>query len=239
MSNKTTRRAAASLGGQVMEPPITREAASEYLKADISAEAWSEVCRAFAQYSFTLDNLATSRASKSKDPQKASWHQRQTDTIKALEAALDRLKATRKHDEFLREASENYALATFGRSFGSKESADRMLSDAYKNILHALVIIERAESMDMDVPTEANARATLVRDIADALAQNGIEARASTGWAPGEVTDRAFILSDLTPFEQFLDALGIGEEMTVKSFSEFVRSAISSKTRKRGEVSPL
>lgn len=234
MSTKTTRRAARSLGCMVMQPPITREAAGEYVKAEISDEAWGAICRAFAQYGYALAALKASRASKSKDPQKASWHERQQNTVKALEAALDRLQATRKHGEFLREASENYTLATFGHSHGNDMSADRMLREAYRLTLDALVIIERAQPQIIEVPTEANARTTLVRGIADALAKDGIKARASTGRNLEAVTDRDAILSDLTGFEQLLDALGIGEEMTVKSFSEFVRSAISKKTEKGG-----
>lgn len=230
MSNTTTRRAARSLGGMVMQPPITRAEAGEYLGAEIPAESWRAICTAFALYGDALDDLKTSRASKSKDPEKASWHERQKSTVKALEAALDRLQAIRKHEEFLREASENYSMATHGSSHGLDLSADRMLREAYKKILDALIIIERAEPMEIEVPTEANARATLVRAIAGALVQDGIEARASTGFAL-DIPDRAPRLSDLTPFEQFLDALGIGEEMTVGAFSAFVRSALAGEKR--------
>lgn len=234
MSNATTKRASRSLGGMVMQPPITCEDAGEYVKAEIPIEAWSEICRAFAQYGCALDNLKASRASKSKDPKKASWHERQKSTVKALEAALDRLQATRKHGEFLHEASDNYCLATFGYSFGYHVNADKLLRESYLNILNALVIIERAEPMIMEVPTEANARTTLVRDIADILARNGIEARASNGRAfegleNGAGEKRDALLSELTPFEQLLDALGFGEETTNESFSAFVRTALSGK----------
>jgi|GEM_PF-5446857 hypothetical protein len=236
MSEATTRRAARSLGGMVMQPPITREAAGEYLKAEISAEAWSAIRRSFAQYGFAQDALKASRASKSKDSKKASWHERQQNTVKALEAALDRLKATQKHGEFLSEASENYSLANRGYSHGTDVSADRMLREAFRLILDALVIVERAEPMEIEVPTEANARATLVRDIASALAESGIEARASMGRALEGLEDneglpRDALLSELTPFEQLLDVLGIGEEMKNTSLSAFVRSALSGEKR--------
>lgn len=214
-----------------MQPPITREAAGEYLKTEIPPEAWQEICRAFAMYGDVLDALDASRASKSKDPAKASWHERQKSTVKALEAALDRLQATRKHGAFLHEASENYSLANLGQSAGTELNADRMLRDAYRKILDALVIIERAEPMAVDVPTEATVRAVLVRDIRDALVPHGIEVRASTGFALDEIPDRAPRLLDLTPFEQFVDVLGIGDEMTVASFSSFVRSTLAGEKR--------
>lgn len=238
MSGNTTRRAARSLGGMIMQPPITREAAGEHFGAEITAESWSEICRAFAQYGFVLDDLKASRASKSKDPNKASWHERQKNTVKALEAALDRLQVARKHRRFLHEASENYSLVTLNRSAGADLDAANLLDEAFKKILYACVMIERAEPQIVEVPTEANARAMLVRAIAEALTKAGIKARASTGRSLDSVTDpnagRNARISDLTLFEQFLDLLGIGEEMTVKSFSEFVRSSISKKTKKGG-----
>lgn len=230
MSEKTTRRAARSLGGLVMGPPITREAACEYVRADISEEAWGAICSAFAQYGCVLDSLKASRASKSKDPEKSGWHERQQSTVKALEAALDRVQAARKHRDFLIEASENYSIVTLGQSAGADLSAARLLDEAFKKILDALVIVDRAEPQIVEVPTEANARAQLVRAIAGALAQDGIAARASTGF-DAEALDRAVRLSDLTPFEQLLDILGIGKEMTINSFSRFVRSALSGKNR--------
>lgn len=228
MSEKTTRRAARSLGGMVMEPPITRDDACEYVKAGISSEAWASICRAFAQYGYVIDDLKASRVSKSKDPKKASWSARQQSTVKALDAALDRVEAARKHREFLHEASENYSIVNLNRSAGADLSAARLLDEAYQKISAALVIIERAKPQIVEVPTEATARAKLVRAIADALAMDGIEARASTGF-DAEGLDGAALLSNLTPFEQLLDVLGIGEEMTINSFSRFVRSAITGK----------
>jgi hypothetical protein len=207
MTGTTTRRAARALGGIVMQPPITLKAAGHCLGAEISPEAWAGICRAFARYGFALDDLAASRASRSKGPAKASWHERQKSTVKALEAALDRLEATRKHGEFLREASDNYALATFGHSFGSELSAECMLQDAFCKVLNALVIIERAEPMAVEVPTAASGRARLAREFCDALALDGIPLRYSDRRTLPEDASEA----DLTPFEQLLSALGVHE----------------------------
>jgi hypothetical protein len=224
MSNNTTRRAARSLGGLIKELKLGRDDVAQYLGATPSEGAWSRIIMAFSRYEDALDDLKSSRDSRSKDPAKASWYERQTQTKNALEAALDRLQATRKHDEFLQEASENYSLETFGSSAGSEVNADQLLREAYQKIMNALIIIERANSLEIELPTEANARAKLVREIRDALAQDGIEARASNGRSLGELEEP--LLRDLTKFEQFLDALGICEELTVKSFSAFVRSAL-------------
>lgn len=226
MSDKTTARAARSLGGIVMTPPITREIAANHFQAELPQQTWEKICRAFMWYGFALDDLKASRSSKSKDPKKASWHERQKNTVKALDAALDRLGATRKHGEFLREASENYALQTLGYSAGAEIDAQQMLNDAYQKVLHALIIIERSKPLDIEVPTEAAARTKLVRDIRDALVEAGIEAKPSTGFALDAI-DRSPRLSDLKLFEQFLDLLGIGDEMTVGSFAEFIRSALA------------
>jgi hypothetical protein len=226
MSDKTTFRAAHSLGGFVLEPLITREESQQYLDAEVSENAWTRIVIAFGRYSETLQTLKTSRLSKSKDPDKASWHERQKSTAKALEAALDRLTAARKHGDFLIEASENYLFTTYGHNMIPMDDAEKLICDAFDKILHALVMIERAEPQIVEVPTEASARAKLVREIYIAITSDGIEAKASNGFALDSLT-RAPTLSDLSPFEQFLDALGIGEEMTEQSFSAFVRSALA------------
>lgn len=223
MSSTTTRRAARSLGGIVMQPPMSREAASEYLETEISLEAWSKVAQAFCKYGFSLDDLNASRASKSKDPTKASWTERQKLTVNALEGAMDRLQATRKHGEFLREASENYCQAEFGYSFSSEVSADRLLNEAYRKIFDAIVIIERAEPIEVEVPTNASARAILAIAIRDALSEDGIKTQLSDRRTlPDDASE-----ADLTPFEQLLSALGVHEGETPTAVARWIHRAVT------------
>lgn len=223
MTETTTKRAARSLGGIVREPPITRDMASTYLGAEVSKEAWLTICQAFASYGDRCDDLAASRLGKSKDPQKASWHERQKSTITALEAVLDRLESVRNHGEFLREASENYSLISFNASFGPEVNADQILREAYRKILDALVIIERAEPMEIDVPTDANARARLAREIKGALAQDGIALNLSDRRALPEDAAEA----DLTPFEQLLSALGVHDGETPSAVARWIHRAVT------------
>lgn len=231
MSGTKTKRAAGIMGGWRPDgPPISRARASQNLKADIPITAWSRIEAAFLEYGLSLDQLGTSRASRSKDTKKASWYQRQGETVAALQSALDRLKAAQKHDRFLDEASENYALVTLGRSAKSEISADRLIGEASKAILDALIIVERADSRDLEVPTAAAARAALISSIHDALEDSGIEAKASSGMYINNFTEkdkRPLTLKDLTPFERLIDDLKICEELTEKSLAVTVRQALS------------
>jgi hypothetical protein len=225
MSGKTTKRAARAFGSMVMQPPIPRTDFAEIMGADISDAAWSQINTAFYHYGVALDDLGMSRSAKSKDPAKASWDTRQKATVKALEAALDRLAATRKHDEFLREASENYSVANNGHSFGTDNSADLMLKDAYQKILHALVIVERAEPADIEVPTIAHAQGRLVSDLRDALQSCGITVEKSNGWTLDGL-DHQPSLADLTPFENLIDALLVHDWYKIAGFSKTIRKAL-------------
>ncbi len=225
MSGTTTRRTGSPSAFAIMQPPISCDEASEYIKAPIPVEAWEKIESAFSRYGKALDRLGASRAGKSKEPTKASWHERQKNTAKALEAALDRLKSARSHGDFLQEASENYALATLGQSAGEAINADKLLRDAYRKISDALMIIERSEPREIVLPTAATARAILIRDLRDALAESGIDAKASTGRYTSDLA-RPLVLGDLTPFEQFLDGLGVGEDLSIASFATTIRAAL-------------
>jgi hypothetical protein len=228
MSGSKTSKVMAGLPSaySIMVPPISCDRAGEYVKVQIPADAWAKVESAFAHYGRALDRLNGSRTSKSKDPEKASWHERQKRTANALEAALNSLKLARSHGDFLYEASENWALAFLGQSAGSDVNAARLLDDAHQKVLKALVIIERAEPRKIDVPTLASARAILIKAIRDALVESGIEAKASTGRFISDL-DRRPTLDDLTPFERLLAKLDIGDDLAYASFATTVRSALS------------
>lgn len=223
----TTRRAARSLGGIVMAPPIDAAEAGGILGTEPSPEAWSAVRHAFARYGFALDNLATSKASRKNDGE--SWHVRQTQTAKALEVAFQKVQAARSnHGRFIDEAGDNYSLQTFGHSAGLEKTPRRLLDDATRSLMHAIAIIERAKPMEWDVPTAVTARDDLVRAIAAALEADGIAVETSTGWHL-DALDRPARLSDLTAFEQLIDALGIGDEKNAAAFAAWLRGATGGK----------
>jgi hypothetical protein len=108
-----------------------------------------------------------------------------------------------------------------------------MLKDAYQKILHALIIVERAEPADIPTPTAAHARDRLVRDLRDALQSCGIIAKASHG-RELQLIDRGVLnvgnlhvsFGDLTPFENLIDALLIFESESIDGFSRTIRKAL-------------
>jgi hypothetical protein len=208
-----------------MMPPIDRHEAGRILGRDVSPAAWEAVEEAFERYGYRLDNLAASKASRKKDdPQ--SWHARQMQAAKSLEAALRTAQGARdRHGRFLDEASDNYSLQTRGYSAGTDMQARRMVDDACRALLRALVIIERAEPIEVETPTAATARDDLLRDSAAALAADGIEVAASDGWRLDGL-GRPARLSDLTAFEKLVAALGIGDEKRPAAFAAWVRGAL-------------
>ena len=220
----TTKRAARSLGGMVPEPPIDRQEAGRILGTEPSPAAWRAIKGAFALYGERMDTLAASKASRKNEGQ--SWHVRQAQATKALETALTLAERTRdRHGRFLDEASENYFLRHYGYSAPPESEPVRLIEDACRKLLHALVIVERAEPIEVETPTAATARDDLLRTLAAALADDGIQIETSPGWHL-DVLGRPVKLSDLTAFERLVAALGIGDEKKPAAFAAWVRGTI-------------
>ena len=227
-----TTRKMAGLPGSIFiaEPAITQEKANELLGQDLPAEAWRRISQAVAIYHERLQDLTASKASRKKDDPRG-WAARQAAAVKHLKRALDSLQAAREgNGEFLHEASENYSLQTFGFSAGPELSARRAIDRAFKDTLHALIIVERAQSREIEVPTAATARDMAVCEIHSALVDHGIKARASTG-RELESLARSPVLSDLTAFERLLVALQIGDDKMAEGFSKSVRNALTGRNR--------
>lgn len=228
MSGAMSKRAAHPDGGIVLEPPLSQTEAENIIEQNIPDEAWLAIRRAFHDYGRRQRGLETSKASRSKGDDQ-SWHTRKDAVTKAIEAAMHKLDSvrSRRHGNFLREASENYCLETFKRSHSSEQSAQSLLDDAYRKMLHALVIVERSNPQEIEFPTSAHSRDMLVRDIHDALLQSGIAARPSNGFDIGQF-GRTVRLQDLTRFEQLIVNFGIGDDRKPEAFSAWLRGALSS-----------
>ena len=196
----------------MLDPPITQEDAERILGEPVPPAAWGSIRAAFRRYGDALDDLEASKASKKKDDPK-SWHARQAKVSADLEKAMDLLERARRHGNFLREATENYSIKTFGYSAGAELSASRKINDAYRLILDALVVVERAEPIEAEIPTLAAAQAGLVREVAAALEGNGLSVALSDGRKLDAMPEGARH-ADLSPFEQLVAAFGIGDEQT-------------------------
>ncbi len=224
MTGTKTRRAATAVGFIWTDPPISKTEAESLLGRDIPDQAWSGIVNAYELYLHRLNDLTATKSSRKKDdPQ--GWTARQTATTKALEAALAKIEAAQRHGNFLREASENHAIQQFGHSKPATLNAHLLLNEAFDSVLKALVIIERAQPREVELPTEATARDLAVRDIFAALRSGGIEARASFGATLGQL--ERVTVSDLTLFEQLISALQIGDERRPAAFSAFIRAALA------------
>ena len=220
----TTKRAASSLGGMVMEPPVDRHEAGRILGTEPSPAAWRAICAAFALYGERLDVLGASKASRKNEGQ--SWHVRQTQATKALETALALAQRTlNRHGRFVDEASENYSLQQHGYSAAPEAEARMLVEDACRKLLLALVIVERAEPREIETPTAATARDDLVRALAAALEADGVDVETSPGWHLDGL-GRSARLSDLTAFERLVAALGIGDDKKPAAFSAWVRGTL-------------
>lgn len=225
MTGAMSKRAARASGGIVVRPTITQEQASAIMGHTIPDEAWQDIARAFHDYGWRQRALETSKASLSKGDDQ-SWHTRKDAATKAIEAAMKKVDAARsKHGDFLTEASENYCVETFGHSYLSQHNARRLLDQAFKDMLDALVILERSNPQEIETPTAATSRDMLIRDIHRALTSCDIEARASNGRDLGQLERVA--INSLTAFEKLIAEMKIGDERKPAAFSKMIRAAIA------------
>lgn len=218
----TVRRATRHLGGIVQQPTLTRGEAEAVYGCAFPDPAWDAICAAFARYGWNMRALETTRLSRSKDPAKAGWDARQSATVKAIETAMERIKIARRNRDFLREASDNYCLQTFGHSALGRFNAERNLNEAHAKLLDALIVLERAEPQEIETPSEAESRRLLVREMREALAEAGLDVSVSDGRGLPEDAAEA----DLTPFEQLVSAFGAHDAETPASFSKWMRRAL-------------
>lgn len=225
MRGAFSKRAAMPQGGLIREPPISWRLAIRILGQKIPRATWQEIRRAFQDYEMGLRALKTSKLSLSKGDEQ-SWHLRKNAATKAVEAAMERLDSARsRHGDFLEEASEFFAVRTFGRSFGPDESARRFLDEAYALMLRAVTVIDRAEPEEIQTPTAAHARDLLVRNIRDALRASGLETRLSNGFDHGQL--EKVKLEDLTAFERLIVEFLIGDDKKPAALSAWLRGALS------------
>lgn len=211
----------------VVQPPIPKAKAEAILGSHIPPEGWARICDAFRQYGFHCEALKTTRLNRSKDPSKTGWYERQSAVSAAIESALKRVAKAQTHGDFLHEASENYSLETFGHSASGELNAHNLLREAYQKLSLALIVVERAQPREIETPTAATARDLLIREIRSALVENSVHARASDGRDLDQL-GRAPRSSDLTPFENLIDAFGLLEEgQKASAFSAMIRAALA------------
>lgn len=222
-----TKRAARPYSAfQLVEAPIPQDQAEFALGREISDEEWAGINFAYQRHQANLRALNSSKASRKKDDRQG-WLARQTASVRDIEAAMERIERVRnRHGDFLDEASENHSIQQFGHSAHPSACALDLLTDAYRKLISAVAIVERAEPLEIEVPTEAEARKTLVSSIFEVLKPGGA---AITNGRSIEVLDECSF-SMLTGFEQLIYELEIHEAKRPETFARWVRSAVTGGT---------
>lgn len=124
---------------------------------------------------------------------------------------------------FLRACEANYRLAEYERTGSMPPPFDlnRRLDSVAQELLGILAVIERAEPFPVEVPSEAESRRMLARDVFETLKPHG--ASLSNGW---EIANRAPGHADLSGFERLVEALEIHQGDTPAATARWVRAAL-------------
>jgi hypothetical protein len=206
--------------GWVLKPPVTRSEAEEVFGATIPEPAWKEICQAFERHGFRLDDLNGTKANNNRNDTKG-WARRQKDTQRVLKSAFEGLGKIDRG--FLDEAEDLYSLSRSGglEIYNASEKLDRV----HDEILFLLTMIERAEPMDREIPTEAESRKILARDVYKALLDCG--ASLSNGWSVNH--DHNPTEADLTGFERLAALLKIHTAHSPAARSKWLREVMVQK----------
>ena len=218
----TRRQAAYSKGGIVHQPLISQGLASDAFGQPIPDAVWQKISLAFGLFGDGMDNLNTSRPNDAKnDPQ--SWHQQQRASVADLNRAFECIdRVTRDRKQFLMDALDNYSLQARGHSDSLQMIRD--LDGIKLQLSRAMTMIERAEPIELEVPTEATLRANLIATVHDAFKEAGLPVTLSSKDATG----------GLTRFESLLVKMGIDLGQSERAFAMRVRRAVTG----MGETAP-
>ncbi|SFI55892.1 hypothetical protein [Jannaschia pohangensis] len=213
---------AAAIGGNALwagetEPPISREAAGTEFGAEISTEAWSIIRSAYVKHAFRLQDLEGTRDNKNPNDTRG-WGRRKRKAVTELNAALKGCAAINR--EFLDEADELYSMATGGNAHSY--DLRRRLESVHDELTNILTVIERAEPLSREIPSEADSRRELARDVFAALESAG--ANLSNGWTLSQANPSH---ADLTGFEKLIELLEIHTGDTPEANAKWLREALA------------
>lgn len=202
---------------------INHARAEEVFGAPIPSEAWAQIELAFECHAGRLADLEGTSINGNPHDAKG-FAKRHADTTNRLRTALASLEEIDR--DFLAE-SEQAAEAAEYRSTGQLQSLDAFarIGRAMDEISNLLGIVYTAERhpLVVEVPSEAESRKMLARDIYDALKPHG--ARLSDGRALGELDVVA--MSDLTGFEHLAVALGLHKAKSPLAMAKWLRDAVA------------
>jgi len=207
-------------GRRVLEPPVSREEAAGEFGAEISENAWREICHAFALHGERLADLEVTRDNQNKNDTRG-WHKRKRDAESGIEAALSGLLKINR--DFLAEAAN--IVSSTGKA-GIIPAVERHLDRALKEIQFLSLVVRDAEPLSREILTESESRKALARDVFAAL--KGAGAMLSNGWTIGQTEPSN---ADLTGFERLAEFLGIHQGETPLATAKWLREALSAQDR--------
>ena len=215
-------RKSATLGGgatwpdQYPGPPVTRAEAEEAFGAPIPESAWDEIEAAFRWHHRRLNEGGTAlNANRNDDNGWATKKRKATQSLAGALVALDR--------HFFAEVAD---LAELQSGHGANyDGWGGRLERAKDDILWLTQILHGVTPLERRVPSEAESRALLARDVFAALRDCG--AMLSNGWKISHENNPNE--ADLTGFERLAGLLEIHISNSPAATSKWLREAMAQK----------
>lgn len=214
-------RKSATLGGgatwpdQYPGPPVSRAEAEEVFGAPITESAWGEIEAAFRWHHRRLNECRTAFNANRNDGN--GWATKKGKATRSLAGAMEALEALDRH--FFDEVAD-LAELQLGHGANGDGWGDR-LERAKDDILWLTQILHSVTPLERRVPSAAESRAQLARDVFAALADCG--ANVSEGWKISHENNPSE--ADLTGFERLVGLLGIHTGATPAATSKWLREA--------------
>lgn len=218
-------RKSATLGGsatwpdQYPVPPVSRAEAEEAFGAPIPESAWDEIEAAYRWHHRRLNEGGTAFNANRND--KNGWATKKRKATRSLEVAMEALEGLDR--DFFDEVADLAELQS-GQGASCDDWGNR-LERAKGDILWLALILNSVTPLERRVPSEAESRAQLARDVFAALTDCG--ATLSNGWKISHENNPSE--ADLTGFERLAGLLEIHTGATPAATSKWLREAMAQK----------
>lgn len=218
-------RKRATLGGganwpdQYPGPPVSRAEAEKTFGAPIPERAWDEIEAAFRWHHRRLNDAGTALNANRNDPN--GWATKKGKATRSLAVALEALEAL---DQDFFDEIAGLAELQSGHGANCDGWGDR-LERAKGDILWLSQILHGVTPLERRVPSEAESRAQLARDVFAALTDCG--ATLSNGWKISLEDNPS--AADLTGFERLAGLLEIHIGNSPAATSKWLREAMAQK----------
>lgn len=201
----------------VSGPPVTHQEAEAEFGNKIPKNAWTNIITAFHRHELRLaDHASTISENKNPNDKRGSYRLfNQTERqLKAAQQALLNIDS-----DFMSQVFQSNAPA-----FQRADSKHHIVA-ALDQIGVLCNELQKFKPISRELPSEADSRAQLARDVFDALKDHG--ATLSNGWAVRSENNPSE--AELTGFERLAGLLGIHDGATPAATSKWLREAMAQK----------